>query len=54
MPRAGGPAGVLAGLAVGVLAMLFLGGNVGILGICALAGLAVGRTFDRSPAGRAS
>ena len=40
--------GSLVGFAVGALAFLSLG-NVGVLGICMLVGLAVGRTFDRSP-----
>jgi hypothetical protein len=33
---------------VGALTFLLLA-NVGVLGICVLVGLAVGKTFDRSP-----
>ena len=40
--------GALAGLVVGVVAVFLLGGHiVGLLGTCRLAGLAVGRAFDR-------
>jgi uncharacterized membrane protein YccC len=39
--------GALVGLAVGTLTFPLLA-NIGILGICVLVGLAVGRVFDRS------
>ena len=39
--------GTLVGLAVGALTFPLLA-NIGILGICVLVGLAVGRVFDRS------
>lgn len=47
----GASRGALAGLAVGVVASFFVGANVGVLGTCALAGLAVGRAFDRREGG---
>jgi hypothetical protein len=40
--------GALVGLVGGALTFLLLA-NVGVLGICVLVGLAVGKTFDRSP-----
>jgi Na+/proline symporter len=41
--------GALVGLVVGVVVVLLTSGPiVGIVGICVLVGLAVGRTFDRS------
>ena len=43
----GATRGALVGLAVGTVATFFLAGNVGVLGTCALVGLAIGRTFDR-------
>ncbi len=47
--------GALIGLVVGVVPVFLLGVPIfGVLSICVLAGLAVGRTFDRSPIRRAS
>ena len=46
--------GALAGLIVGVVASFFVGLNVGVLGTCVLVGLAVRRTFDRSPIHRST
>jgi hypothetical protein len=46
--QGGASTGALVGLVVGVVAVLLLGGPVfGLLGICVLVGLAVGRAFDR-------
>jgi hypothetical protein len=44
----GASRGALSGLIVGAVASFFVGFNVGVLGSCALVGLAVGRIFDRS------
>ncbi len=44
----GATRGAIVGLGVGVVAVLLLSAPVvGMLGFCALVGLAVGRTFDR-------
>jgi hypothetical protein len=49
----GATRGALAGLAAGLVAVLLLGvPALGMLGAGALAGLAVGRTFDRPPTQR--
>lgn len=46
--ESGASRGALVGLAVGVVAVFLVGGPiVGLLGICVLVGLAVGRMFDR-------
>ena len=51
----GASRGALVGLVVGVVAVFLTGGPiVGLLGICVLVGLAVGRTFDRSSIHRTS
>jgi hypothetical protein len=51
----GASRGALIGLVVGVVAVFLLSGPIfGVLGICVLVGLAVGRTFDRSSFHRAA
>ncbi len=50
----GATRGALAGFAVAVVILFSLSGNVGIIGTCTLAGLAIGRTFDRSSIQRIS
>ncbi len=51
----GATRGALAGLVAGVVPVLLLGAPAfGMLGVGALAGLAVGRTFDRSSINRTS
>jgi hypothetical protein len=50
----GASRGALAGLTVGVVGVLLTGNLIGVLGTCVLAGLAVGRTFDRPPIHRGS
>ncbi len=42
----GATRGALVGFAVGVVILFLLSGNVGVLGICVLVGLAIGRIFD--------
>ncbi len=51
----GATRGALIGLAVGVVAVLLLSAPAfGMLAFCALVGLAIGRTFDRSSIHRTS
>ncbi len=45
----GASRGALAGVVVGLVAIFLLGGPIfGVLGICVLVGLAIGRAFDRT------